>query len=106
MPDTCERFVLSSKTHQPKIPKGSRKFFKTIKDRSDLEDYILYRSKKTFRRMGLKQKSAFIDQRRRDIKKILSKSGSERALFIGKFSKYYNVTPKTIERDLMEVITD
>ena len=106
VPDTCERFVLSSKTGQPKIPRGSRKFFKTIRDRPDLGEYILYRSKKAFRRMGLKQKSAFIDQRRRDVKKILSKSGSERDFFIGKFSKYYNVTPETIERDLMEVASD
>jgi len=103
MPDTCERFVLSSKTHQPKIPKGLRTFFKTIKDTSDLEDYILYRSKKTFRRLGLKQKSAFIKQRREDVKKILNKSGAERDFLIGKFSKYYNVTTSTIKRDLEQI---
>ncbi len=103
VPDTCERFVLSSKTRQPKIPKGSRKFFKTIKDRSDLDDYILYRSKKTFRRLGLKQKSAFIDQRREDVKKVLNKSGAERDFLIGKLSKYYNVTNRTIKRDLKQI---
>lgn len=101
--DTWERFVLSSKTHQPKIPKGLRTFFKTIKDRSDLEDYILYRSKKTFRRLRLKQKSAFIDKRREDVKKVLNKSGAERDFLIGKLSKYYNVTPQAIKRDFLKI---
>ena len=103
VPDTCERFVLSSKTRQPKIPKGLKTFFKTIKDTSDLEDYILYRSKKTLRRLGLKQKSVFIKQRREDVKNILNKSGAERDFVIGKFSKYYNVTTSTIKRDLEQI---
>jgi len=103
VPDTCERFVLSSNTRQPTIPKSLRKFFKTIKDRSVLGEYILRCNKEAFNRMTRQQKSAFIDQRRKDVKKILNKSGAERDFLIGKYSKYYNVNTRTIKRDLEQI---
>ena len=103
VPDTHERFVLSSNARQPTILKSLRKFFKTIKDRPVLGKYILRCNKETVRKMTRQQKSAFIDQRRRDVKKILKKSGAERDFLIGKYAKYYNVNIRTIKRDLEQI---
>ena len=102
--DTHERFALLSKAHQPRIPNTLRKLFKIIEDRSGLEEYILYRSKKALRRMKLKQKAAFIDRRRRDVKTILRKRGLQRVFLIMKFARYYDVTPRTIKKDLAQLL--
>lgn len=103
VPDTHERFALLSKAHQPRIPIALRKFFKIIEDTSDLEEYILNRSKQALRRIKLKLKAAFIAQRRKDVQAILSKRSLQREFLIMKFARYYNVATRTIKRDLSKI---
>jgi len=103
VPDTHERYVLLSKSLQPKIPKNLRKFFKTIEDKDELEHYILYRNKKTLKRMMRQQQVSFLSQRKEDVKMILNKTGLQREFLIAKLAKYYNVSPRTIQRDLRKI---
>ena len=103
VPDAKERYVLLSKTLQPKIPKNLRRFFKTTKDRDELEQYMLYRNKKTLKRMMLHHKVRFLSQRKEDVKMILNKTGLQREFFIGKLAKYYNISTSTIQRDLAKI---
>lgn len=106
VPDTWERFVLLSKTLRPKIPGNLRKLFRTIEDRDELEHYMLYRNKKTLKRMMRQQQVNFLTQRRQDVKMTLNTKGLERRLLIGKLAKYYNVSPRTIQRDLTKIHCD
>jgi len=103
VPDTHERYVLLSKSLQSKIPKDLRRFFKTIEDKNELEQYMLYRNKKTLKRMMLHQKLRFLSQRKENVKMILSKTGLQREFFIGKLAKYYNISTSTIQRDLAKI---
>ena len=104
VPDTHERYVLLSKSLQPEIPKNLGEFFRTIEDGDELEHYILYRNKKALKRMMRKQQISFRSQRKEDVKEmILNKHGLQREFLIGKLAKYYNVSPKTIQRDLIKI---
>lgn len=103
VPDTHERYVLLSKTLKPKIPKNLRRFFKTIEDKDELERYMLYRNKKTLKRMMRYQQVSFLSQRKEDVKMILNKTGLQREFLIRKIAKYYNISPRTIQRDLLKI---
>lgn len=103
VPDAKERFILSSRTLQLKIPKNLRSFFKTIEDRDELEQYMLYRNKKTLKRMMRQQLVSFLSQRKEDVKMILNKTGLQREFLIAKLAKYYNISTNTIQRDLRKI---
>ncbi len=104
VPDTWERVILLSKTLRPKIPDNLRKLFRTMENRDELEQYILYRNKKTLKRMMRQQQVSFIRQRKKDVKEmILNKEGLQREFLISKLAKYYNVSLRTIQRDLAKI---
>lgn len=103
VPNTHERYVLLSKSLQPKIPNNLRKFFNTIENKNELEQYMLYRNKKTLKRMMRQQQVSFLSQRKEDVKMILNKKGLQREFLIAKLVKYYNVSPRTIQRDLRKI---
>ena len=103
VPDTYERYILLSKIIETKIPRNLKRFFKTIKDRDELEHYILYRNEKALKKMMRQQQITFLAQRKQDVKMILNKKGLQREFLIGKLAKYYNVSLRTIKRDLRKI---
>ena len=103
VPNTHERYVLLSKSLQPEIPRKLKGFFITIEDRDELEHYILYRNEKALKKMMRQQQISFLSQRKEDVKMILNKKGLQREFLIGKLAKYYNVSLRTIKRDLRKV---
>lgn len=103
VPYIHERYILSSRSNQPIIPEGLNGFFKTIEDRSALGEYILRCNKRVARRMSIEQRSYFVEQRRNDVKKLLNKKDMQREFLIERWAKYYNVSIRTIQRDLSSV---
>ena len=53
--------------------------------------------------MTQNQRLNFINERRKDVKMILNKKDLQREFLVRKLEKYYNVTPRTIQRDLLKI---
>ena len=103
VPDSHEQFVLLGKAKPPTIPEDLRKFFKTTADKTTLGEYILHRNKEAVRRMTRNHRARFVNQRRKDVKKILDKEDLRREFLSWKLARYYNVSLPTIQSDLNEI---
>lgn len=102
--DKYERFVLLPGNHSIKIPRKLKRFFKVLSLGSDLEEYILYRAKIAQRRMTLRHRSNLLEQRRKDVKRLLTKDNLQKEFLINRLAKYYNVSNRTVRRDMAKIV--